>query len=212
MSMGDDIAAVYQLVGIQYTIVRPGGIRITGEALDYDDQKEIRPFFVEHFLRVSLPYTTQAVPGDLLLFPDGRKYLVAHYQQDVFQNEVISYGVVLYQCNVEVSNYRPTSSGTYDKTISFGTAINSNIDICWVSRDMNPFAETQQTPVQGVPAYSTMFYIPKQYDIQLHDRITISNYARGHGVAGAANYMAEQWDDATYIGLSIYYCAEDERA
>lgn len=211
MGMGDDIAAVYATVGISYTIIRPGG-NITGEFLDYEDQREVRPFFIEHFLRVSLQYNTQTRPGDLIVFADGRKYLVAHWQPDVFQGAIYAINAVIYQTNVQISSYRPVATGTYDKTITWGSPINNSVDGLWVAKDVTAYGDSQKSPTQGLDYYSTNIYLPKSLDIIKHDRISIVGYSKGYAAAGVLNFTVEQWDDATYPGLSIYYCSEDARA
>lgn len=213
MGLGASIKGVFRTVGVGYNIVRPLSAAVfSKEYLDYEDSKgRISPFFAEHLLEVNLPYDTAASVTDRLDLDDGRQYLIAHKNPEIFQNECASYHCILYKCNVTLTVSRVIKTGPSYDPVPTWPPVYSNVLAMWADSMPSAFSDEIQAPVQGVGRDAAFFYVQKPFNVKLKDRITVVGYAKGPTPTGVLNYEVEQIDDATYTGLSLYICRQDVR-
>lgn len=110
MSIGADIAEVFEDVGFSFKIIRDGG-DLSGEYMAQElSSQATKPLILEHFRRASFAYNTDAVSGDVVQFDTtGENYIVMNMLPEIFENEVASYESILYKCNIASGElYRPS--------------------------------------------------------------------------------------------------------
>ena len=113
MSIGPDLAEVYEEVGTSIKILKPDGSMVLGEFLDFDINRQVtKPFIREFFMEASFSYITAVVGGDVIEFiVDGRKFLIMNLTAEFFENKIINNNAVLYKCNEVVTIKRLTKGG-----------------------------------------------------------------------------------------------------
>ena len=101
MSIGPDLAEVYEEVGTSIKILKPDGSTVLGEFLDFDINRQVtKPFIREFFIEASFSYITVVAGGDVVEFiVDGRKFLIMNLTPEFFENQIINNNAVLYKCN-----------------------------------------------------------------------------------------------------------------
>lgn len=124
MSIGPDLAEVYEEVGVSIKIYKPSGVEVDGEYLDFDINRQVtKPFIREFFVEASFSYITEAIAGDVVeLLVDGRKFLIMNLTGEFFEDQIITRSAVLYKCNEVATIKRPTKAGwdaDYKKEITW---------------------------------------------------------------------------------------------
>lgn len=179
MSIGPDLKEVLDEVGTAYTIYKPSGIIVEGEYLDADINRQVtKPFIREFFVEAFMPHDTQTVEGDLVEFNlDGRRSLVMNLTPELFENEIIAYGAVLYKCNEKATIQRLDKAG-WDSGYKRERAwvdLFTDIDILLTERFFGTgmgVIEPQDLLEYGI--VDNQMYISSYYDVQPLDRIWIS--------------------------------------
>ena len=201
--IGIDIKEAYVEVGTAFTIIRDAG-DYSGEYLDFDiNRQATKPFIRGFFLECSLPFDTSGETGDILSFDTTRdKYLVINKTPDIFENEIIEYSGVLYQCNVSGELFRPAEgrddqyhTGTTWETIKtnayglqtetlFGTDLDTDEELGMLGID------------------SDELYLPKSYGVQVLDRYQPSS---------GEYYRVESIKTRKFPGVVVVKLGEDQR-
>jgi hypothetical protein len=115
MTIGPDIAEAIAEVGTSFSIKRTGG-DVDGGHLDFSPNTQVtKPFIREFFLEIMIPHTTTVEVGELILLDVPETiYMLANKTADMFENEVIKYDGVMYQCNVSGELLRPSGEADWD--------------------------------------------------------------------------------------------------
>ncbi len=167
MSIGPDLAEVYEEVGASIKILKPDGTIVLGEYLDVDINRQVtKPFIREFFLEASFSYVTAAAGGDVVeLLVDGRKFLVMNLTAEFFENQIINNNAVLYKCN-ETATIKRLTKGGWD--------VNYKKEITWpdIAIDV-PILLTERFFGTGLGAVEPKDFM--EYDI-LDNQIYISAY------------------------------------
>jgi hypothetical protein len=116
MSLGEDLKEVFAEVGTAFTILRDEG-NISGEFLIYEINRQVtKPFVREFFYEAEFAYDTVVVPGDVVVFDDSRRFLVANVTDSHFENSAIEKEGVLYKCNITSGRLWRYSGEDWDET------------------------------------------------------------------------------------------------
>lgn len=206
MSIGPDLKEVLREVGTVFTIIRE--IDITGEYLDYELNAQVtKPFIQEFFLEAVLNHETQAIVGDIIEFDvTGVRYLLMNKTPEMFENQVISYAVVLYKTNVKIDILRP-SEQDWDRSYSFQKTTlwpveKSQIDVLLTSPLYGNSLETDlELGLIGVQKGE--MYIPSSHGIKILDRIRLSNYEY---------FQVESVKKRRYSNVDVVDVGEDTRS
>ena len=115
MTIGPDIAEALNEVGTSFTIKRASG-DVSGGYLDFSPNTQVtKPFIREFFLEIMLPYDTIVEVGEVIeLDTSGTVHMLANKTADMFENEIIKYDGVMYQCNVSGELLRPSGESDWD--------------------------------------------------------------------------------------------------
>jgi len=179
MSIGADLAEVYEEVGTSIKIYKPDGTVITGEYLDFDINRQVtKPFIREFFVEASFSYITAGVGGDVVEFlTDGRKFLIMNLTAEFFENEIITYNSVLYKCNEAATIKRPTKAGwnaNYKKEITWPDVI-VNVPILLTERFFGTgLGAVGPQDFMEYDILDNQMYISAYYGVEPLDRIWLS--------------------------------------
>ena len=211
MGIQQDLKAVFEEVGMGYTILRSGG-NITGEFLDYTPNTQVtKPFTIEHQLQVEFAFDTKAVVGDILQFTnDGRKYIVMHINEETFENSTITKSGVLYRLNVVVNITRLPAAIDY-KTAATWTDVLLNVDALLESKEYGARIDTTPKPIEGIPRFTFVAYMPNSVPVVKDDRITVQGYVPRFPNTAVQHLRVDQVDDFTFRGTTVLYLREDAR-
>ncbi len=206
MSVGLDIKKAFQDVGTRFTIKRGNSLNLSGEYLVYEiDLTNTRPFARGYIFSASLAYDSDAIEGDVLLFEDGRRFLLPTRTPEQFNNETIIYETVLLGCNVISGEIQRSSEEvwdgqTYRKTQNWVT-IETNVDALIVeSFSGNVLDEKEEFGVLTISKKE--LYISKTRDIKVLDRFQV--------VSGEF-YKVNVLNKDTYSGVLVVEISEDNR-
>ena len=179
MSIGPDLEEVLDEVGTAYTIYKPDSTVITGEYLDADINRQVtKPFIREFFIEAFVPYNTQLAEGDIVEFDiDGRRFLTMNLTPELFENQIIAYGSVLYKCNEKATIQRLTKGGWVDgyKRDRVWADLFTDVDILLTERFFGTgmgIVEPKDFMEYGI--IDNQMYVSAYYDIQPLDRIWLS--------------------------------------
>jgi hypothetical protein len=175
--VGVDIKDAYREVGVAVTFLRDSG-NLSGEYVDISLNSQVtKPFIREFFLEVGFPYDTRMELGDIVSIDlTSEKFIVMNKTADIFENEIIEYGSVLYKSNVSGEILRQSGEiwdpQTYEKRI------------VWDVVQTNAYA-LQTEPLFGnrlieeelglLNIQKNELYIPTRYGIKVHDRYECSS-------------------------------------
>lgn len=113
--IGIDVKEVFEEVGTKYTILHEGNANNSGEYLVYELNRQVtKPFVREYFLEAEIPYDTDVVVGDCVIFDDERRFLVMNKTPEQFENEVVLYSSVLYRTNIDARILRASGEQDWD--------------------------------------------------------------------------------------------------
>jgi hypothetical protein len=181
MALRDKIKKVYRKVGRAYTIIRPQG-DITGEYLAQEmNTQATKPFVLLNFLRVSLPYDTEVIPGDTIMFEDGSYYLATVKLPDIFKGAPSCFLSVLYRCNDVATIMR--NSESRDADLKMTTTWNQIGTRTWPVLIADSFtgeeiAANPQNDLQGLFKNDVQdMYISGGCEIELGDRVALDSVA-----------------------------------
>ncbi len=180
MSIGPDLAEVYEEVGTSIKIYKPDGTIITGEYLDFDINRQVtKPFIREFFIEAAFSYATQAEGGVVIEFlTDGRKFLVMNLTAEFFENEIITYTSVLYKCNEVATIKRPTKAGwdvDYKKEITWPNII-ADVPILLTERFFGTgLGAVEPKDFMEYDILDNQMYISGYYGVRPLDRVWLSD-------------------------------------
>ena len=204
MSIGPDLKEVLSDVGTAYKIIRDSG-DITGEYLDFEMNAQVtKPFIKEFFLDAVLAYDTVAVLGDIIEFTaSNERYLIMNKTPEMFENQVISYGVVLYKTNVLVTILRPSEPTwrRYDyRQITTWTSIKT-IDALLTTPLFGNFLDTDEE-LGLIGMEKGELYLPSSVGIIDLDRVWID---------ATEYYRVESVKRRRYPGVDVVDVGNDTR-
>lgn len=202
--IGIDIKEVFEEVGNYYTIIHEGIENLSGEYLVYELNRQVtKPFVREYFLEAEMAYDTQALVGDILLFDDGRKFLVMNVSPEMFENVDILYSSVLYRANVDANIWRSSGEdwdANYLKSSQWTPVVLDTpilITESLYGHDLETDEELAQFGLEKHEAYA-----PSYLGIEPLDRI---EWASGEF------YKVEVIKTRRYDGMDVLELAEDTR-
>lgn len=164
MSIGPDITAVFQEVGMPITITHPvAGTVVTGEYFDYDDNfYDTSTEFLRQFgVAGSFQHNSVAVPGDIINFL-GTDNLIISSKPTVFEGEVVTIDAFLLICNTlgKFTRLSKSTRNTKGELVDGATDIYDNVSGCQyeqigqtvsASDEMKIFSHTEVLYVSGYP-------------------------------------------------------------
>jgi hypothetical protein len=163
-----------------------------------------KPFIREFFLEVMLSYDTGVQAGEVVeLDTPGSRHMLANKTADMFENEVIKYDGVLYQCNVSGELLRPSGE---DWDSSYRRAVHWNIvkDPCYA---------LLTTPVHGgeleTDADIGLLDIERA-EMYVQSDVGIQELDRYQPVSGEY-YRVEAVKKRRYPGIDVVLLGEDTR-
>ena len=201
--VGQDIKEAYQEVGIGYTIIRDSE-NISGEYLDATiNQQATKPFIRSFFLECSIPYDTVGEAGDIIQFNVSQDiYLLINKTPDIFENEIIEFASVLYQCNVSGELFRPTEGR--DDQYHTGTTWETIKTNCYGLQTETLFGTDLDTDEELglIGIESDELYLPKSAGAQVLDRYQSSS---------GEYYRVESIKTRKFPGVVVVKLGEDQR-
>ncbi|RLI36471.1 hypothetical protein DRO66_05550 [Candidatus Bathyarchaeota archaeon] len=205
MSIGPDIKEALVEVGTSFTIMRESG-DVAGGYLDVTPNTQVtKPFIREFFLEVMLSYDTEVLAGEIVeLDTPGTKHMLANKTADMFENEIIKYDGVLYQCNVSGELLRPSGEADWNDDYQRVQHWESIKDPCYA---------LLTTPVHGgeietdeaiglLDMERVEMYIQSSVGIQELDR---------YQPASGEYYRVEAVKKRRYPGIDVVLLGEDTR-
>lgn len=107
MSIGLDLKEAILAVGVSINLI---GRNFPSEFIRFKTNKQVtKPFIREYFQETMMSFDTNIVSGDVIeVEATGFRYLMMNKTPDLFENEVMRYGGVVYKTNVNGSLQRPT--------------------------------------------------------------------------------------------------------
>jgi hypothetical protein len=116
MSIGADIAEVYEEVGTQVSIIKHDGTGPFTEYITYEiNVQASSPFVTQFMLDASFVYNTDAAAGDVVQFiDDSSNFIIASFNKERFEGEVVINECILYRCNALAEVLRKTSVRNQD--------------------------------------------------------------------------------------------------
>ena len=206
MTIGPDIKEVLSEVGTAFTIVRDSG-NITGEYLDITPNTQVtKPFIREFFLEVMLSYDTVLEVGEIVeLNTPGVPYMVMNKTPDMFENEVIKYDGVIYQCNVSGELLRPSGESDWDDATyrrqEIFTTVKSNCYALLTTPLHGGELETDE-PIGLIDMQRQELHIPSSVGIQVLDR---------YQPVSGEYYRVEGVKTRRFPGVDVVLLGEDTR-
>jgi hypothetical protein len=202
--LGDDIKEVFQEVGTHFYINRATVIHESGEYLIYELNRQVtKPFVREHFLEAEVAFETSIQTGDIVVFDDGRKFLVMNRTAEQFENEAVLNNVVLYMSNVSAKILR-SSGEDWDENylkIPRWQVVADEVPALLTEALYGHSLEADEEIAQiGLEKHEG--YFPKWVGIQALDRI---EWASGEF------YKIETVKTRRYTGIDVVQLAEDTR-
>ena len=205
MTIGPDIKNVFIEVGTSFTIIRDSG-NVAGGYMDITPNTQVtKPFIREFFLEVELAYDTGVNAGELLeIDTPGTVYMLANKTADLFENTVISYAGVIYQCNVSGELLRPTGEEDWDsnyKRAETFTPIESN---CYA---------LLTTPVHGgeLDTDEPVGLLDlERHEMYIQSSVGVRELDRYQPVSGEY-YRVEAVKTRRYPGIDVVLLGEDTR-
>jgi len=170
MGLGADLLETFEL-GSGFTILRDAG-NVTGQYADLEVNSQVtKPFIREFFLEAFLPYNTSAVAGDYVQMTDGRIFIVMNKTPEIFEDEAIGHGVVLYKCNKAGTLYRPSNlnrSTNYVKTTTWSSVRANCSALCTEGLYGNSLEMDEALGQIGLSEHE--LYLPHSIGVQPLDR------------------------------------------
>jgi len=164
-----------------------------------------KPFIREHFLQAMIPYDTEFVPGNVIYVEENdAHYILMNLTEEFFENETIRYNGVIYKCNVqsgEVLRYSgEVWDDNYQKKPVFTQVYTGLYALVAEALYQNRLDEGQDFGL--VDLKKQEFYIPKNYDIRVKDRVL---------VASGEYYAVNAIISHRYPGVNVLVLEEDTR-
>ena len=206
MTIGPDIKEVLAEVGTAFSIVRESGT-VAGGYLDITPNTQVtKPFIREFFLEVMLSYDTGVQTGEVVeLDVPGTKHMLANKTADMFENEVIKYDGVLYQCNVSGELLRPSGEvDSWDENYKRADHWTTVKDPCYA---------LLTTPIHGGELETDEpigLLDMKRQEMYIQSSIGIQKLDRYQPVSGEY-YRVEAVKKRRYPGIDVVLLGEDTR-
>jgi hypothetical protein len=205
MGIGDDIKEAFEDVGSHYTIKRKSGNNLSGEYSVYEiTEQNLRPFAREFLYAASLPYDTDVIEGDVLVFDDGRHFLMANKSTEQFENTAIVYECLLIKCNVLSGEILRASeswnANTYQKVPSW-SLVEGNVSGAMIDAFYGNVL-TEKEEFANLTLAKSEVYIPDTLDIKINDRFEPSS---------GEYYRADVIKYRIYPGINLIEVSNDTR-
>nr|BDD45810.1 hypothetical protein 9 [bacterium] len=201
--LGDDLKEVHQDVGTSFNIVRESGNVAGGYMILKENAQVTKPFIREFFMEGRISYDTDLVTGDVFISSDGRPFMVMNLTPKMFEDSVIEYTGVLYQCNVSGELFRP-SGETWDGDYHLQQEWVSVKSTCYALQTEALYGHDLETDEElgmlGIQNHE--LYIPRSVGAQIHDR---------YEAVSGEYYWVETIKKRRYPSVVVCEIGEDRR-
>lgn len=203
--IGQDIKEVFEEVGTAFVFTSVyGNENNSGEYLVYEINRQVtKPFIREYFLEAETAYDTDIIVGDIVIFDDGREFIVMNKTPEQFENDVILYQTVLYKTNTNARILRLSGEdwdSQYHRKTDWVTQCDS-IGVLITESLYGHDLETDEELAQ-IGLTNHEMYIPSWVGIDILDRI---EYSSGEF------YKCETIKTRRYSGVDVVELSEDTR-
>lgn len=202
--VGNDIKEALEEIGSSIVILRDD-VEISSEACIIElNEQATKPFIISYFKKLTLPYDSQAISGDIIHFETTDDYYLATtINFEEFENEIITKQGILYLCNTSGELSRPSGEAwdtqTYHKEQAWET-IRSN---CY-SLLSNPEFRNQLNEEESVMVSieDNELFLPSSVGARVNDR---------YEPYSGEYYKLEVVNTFRYEGVDVCRIVEDTR-
>lgn len=207
MSIGEDLKAVFEEVGINFLIVGESGTT-DGGYLEYELNRQVtKPFIREFFINAVFPYDTDVRSGNIVRFGEGvanRDYIVMNQTPDAFEGVTTSWESVLYKANVSGEILRQSGEAFDSHTATrkpVWETVRSNA-YALLTEDLygNALDADQEFILMGIE--KNELFIPAGHKIKEQDRYVASS---------GEYYLVETVDKRRFDGVDVCKVRLDQR-
>lgn len=215
--IGDDIAEVLEELGSKIQVYKHASGDETTEYVDTEQRSTRGSPFDSHFTMIcSFPYSSAAVPGDLISFYRGTSadfyayFLLVSLIKETFENEFMVNEGILYRCNAIAEIKRRAEEETRDPTTleltrEWQTQYSGEYVLFTGTIAMGEYSD------QDYGAYvldRNLMYISSDIDVRVEDRCMMKDI--GSDASGEA-FKVELVEKHRLPGMKICRVSEDTR-